>query len=279
MPMRTSHSKKPIIKHFRSRNKSSPIRDDKRTRKKRSRRRRRTRQTRSLHHLNEDEEFKFANYTLQAFGQTFNLHLIPYVDFISPHYTLEVIGKQEKEDKKEDSSPKHCFYSGYVNESPNNTATVSICSGIFGAFRSDNSEYLIQPAQDESYHENSPKKHHVYRRSAIRRQENLFSVDDNKKHFCGTKTGTNITLQNETEHQTNSSIKNNYHFKNSSSTESFKKRKKRETVEEKTIEVMVTADHHMYLYHNDPQTYVLTLMAIVSLINRFYKYFPCYMQI
>merc|ERR1712096_88566 len=110
--------------------------------------------------------------------------------------------------------------------SPNNTATVSICSGIFGAFRSDNSEYLIQPAQDESYHENSPKKHHVYRRSAIRRQENLFSVDDNKKHFCGTKTGTNITLQNETEHQTNSSIKNNYHFKNSSSTESFKKRKK-----------------------------------------------------
>ena len=130
MPMRTSHSKKPIIKHFRSRNKSSPIRDDKRTRKKRSRRRRRTRQTRSLHHLNEDEEFKFANYTLQAFGQTFNLHLIPYVDFISPHYTLEVIGKQEKEDKKEDSSPKHCFYSGYVNESPNNTATVSICSGI-----------------------------------------------------------------------------------------------------------------------------------------------------
>merc|ERR1712096_507129 len=73
----------------------------------------------------QDEQFKFANYTLQAFGQTFNLHLIPYVDFISPHYTLEVIGKQEKEDKKEDSSPKHCFYSGYVNESPNNTATVS----------------------------------------------------------------------------------------------------------------------------------------------------------
>ena len=126
IPLRISHSKKPIIKHFRSRNKSSPLRDDKRTRKKRSRRRRR----RSLHHVHEDEEFKFANYTLQAFGQTFNLHLTPYLDFISPHYTLEVIGKQENESKKEDSSPKHCFYSGYVNESLNSTATVSICNGL-----------------------------------------------------------------------------------------------------------------------------------------------------
>jgi len=263
IPLRISYSKKPIVKHFRSRNKSSPIRDDKRTRKKRSRRRRR----RSLHHVDEDEEFKFANYTLRAFGKTFNLHLTPYLDFISPHYTLEVIGKQDNESKKEDSSPKHCFYSGYVNGSLNNTATVSICNGLFGAFRSEDSEYLIQPAHDESSHEHSPKKHRVYRRSAGRRRENLFSVEDNKKQFCGTKTGTNVTMQNETEHTANDSI-NKTRSSTGSSTEPSKERKKRETIEEKTIEVMVTADYHMYLYHTDPQTYVLTLMAIVSSIYR-----------
>lgn len=60
----------------------------------------------------------------------------------------------------------------------------------FGAFRSEDSEYLIQPSHDESSHEHSPKKHRVYRRSAQgRRRENLFSVHDNKKQFCGTKTG------------------------------------------------------------------------------------------
>ena len=77
-------------------------------------------------------------------------------------------------------------------------------------------------------------------------------------------------MQNETEHTANDSI-NETHTDTVSSTESSKERKKRETIEEKTIEVMVTADYHMYLYHTDPQTYVLTLMAIVSLQSSIYR--------
>jgi len=211
---------------------------------------------------NEDAEFELANYTLEAFNETFRLHLQPYQDFIAPAYSLEFIGSPENEGANNTirGSAKHCFYSGYVNDDPNQTAVVSLCSGMFGAFQSSNMEYLIQPLEEEmkAQLETAPKKHRVFRRSI------LPSHETEERKLCGTNLepvlghGINATTVQMLSQNDNVS-KNDIEPE-----ETSLNRNKRYVITEKIVETMLTVDYEMYQYHVDIEVYVLTLMAIVN---------------
>lgn len=77
-------------------------------------------------------DHRFANFSLQAFGEHFHLHLTPYLDFLAPNYTLHYMGDAEKDKFKGANLdvPRHCFYSGHVNGNPDHRAVVSLCEGL-----------------------------------------------------------------------------------------------------------------------------------------------------
>ncbi|XP_078494159.1 A disintegrin and metalloproteinase with thrombospondin motifs 9 isoform X2 [Ciona intestinalis] len=118
-------------------------------------------------------EHGIANYSLDAFGERFLLHLTPFDGFLAPNYTLHYMGDAATDGFAGASLgvPRHCFYSGYVNERPEHTAVLSVCSGLFGAFRTDTSDYLIQPehkssgSEHDETEEEGTKRHRIFRRS------------------------------------------------------------------------------------------------------------------
>nr|CAB3220003.1 A disintegrin and metalloproteinase with thrombospondin motifs 9 [Phallusia mammillata] len=126
-------------------------------------------------------DHRFANFSLDAFGERFHLHLTPYDGFLAPNYTLHYMGNAEKEGFKGAylGVPRHCFYSGHVNGNPDHKAVLSVCSGLFGAFRTGTSDFLIQPQQAEKYDVNNEddvtgdddseegtKPHRIFKRSS-----------------------------------------------------------------------------------------------------------------
>jgi thrombospondin motif-containing protein 9 len=78
------------------------------------------------------------HYKISAFGQNYHLNLTPESGFIAPLYTVTVLGAPivnitdftPEEETEEDTEYQHCFYKGHVNAQTENTAVISLCSGL-----------------------------------------------------------------------------------------------------------------------------------------------------
>lgn len=93
---------------------------------------------RTRRNIDESDEYgdselnqKLANYSFVAFGEEFTLSLTPYSDFIAPSYSLQFIGNMTSSEAAPlEELPKHCFYSGHVNDDVTHTAVLSVCGGL-----------------------------------------------------------------------------------------------------------------------------------------------------
>ncbi|MGH0133046.1 UNVERIFIED_CONTAM: hypothetical protein FKN15_036208, partial [Acipenser sinensis] len=108
-----------------------------------------------------------------AFGLDFHLNLTADSGFIAPLYTVTQLGvplsnnQTDLHPEEEDTDFKHCFYTGHVNAQPEHTAVISLCSGLFGTFRSPEGEFFVEPLQNhkgKDYEEEHNKPHVVYRK-------------------------------------------------------------------------------------------------------------------
>uniref|UniRef100_H2ZL21 Peptidase M12B domain-containing protein n=1 Tax=Ciona savignyi TaxID=51511 RepID=H2ZL21_CIOSA len=232
-----------------------------------------------------------ANFSLDAFGERFMLHLTPFEGFLAPNYTLHYMGDAVKDDFAGATLgvPRHCFYSGYVNERPEHTVVLSVCSGLFGAFRTETSDYLIQPEEkmpkSNEVDEEGTKRHRIFRRStraAGGKGRSLCGYtaesSDTKINRCNKKTrcvsGSERPLirPNQSKVSSTNLAQNKFLSKGNytcaANYSSPRSRKKRYLSYPRNVEVMVTADNAMLQAHDDVEHYVLTLMAIVNHVYR-----------
>ena len=75
-------------------------------------------------------EHSVANYSVFAFGEKLAFHLTPFQDFLAPNYGLRILGDTKEKEKIYSGSPKHCFYSGFLNENQEHKAIFSVCNGL-----------------------------------------------------------------------------------------------------------------------------------------------------
>ena len=74
----------------------------------------------------DDDKF----YTLEAFGEKFELELQPFSDFISPSLLVQYYGRNESRIMPEAESHRHCFHRGKVRGDPNSTVSLSVCHNL-----------------------------------------------------------------------------------------------------------------------------------------------------
>ncbi|MEQ2287944.1 hypothetical protein AMECASPLE_017959 [Ameca splendens] len=253
------------------------------------------------------------HYRISAFGKNYHLNLTLDSGFIAPVYTVTILGaprgdngtafatdaEREEEEEEEDTELRHCFYSGHVNAHAQHAAVISLCSGLFGTFRSPEGEYFVEPLQSyqgEHYEEEHTKPHIVYRKlssgnhtseetsacdtsghkhrhkrqKARRRPASVTSVAPlvgaGMLHELGSLSASLAgSAWLRSEHAVASSRPSN----DSSGDSGPHRRSKRFLSYPRFVEVMLVADSKMVEHHgSNLQHYILTLMSIVSSIYK-----------
>ncbi|XP_035677363.1 A disintegrin and metalloproteinase with thrombospondin motifs 20-like [Branchiostoma floridae] len=211
-------------------------------------------------------------YTLQAFGEKFHLNLTADAGFLAPTFSVYHLGSPEY-DPENDTHLQHCYYTGRVNSHPESSVAVSVCSGLLGAFRTQSSEYFIEPLNNRDHDDDSghSKPHVVYRRDHVKLHNSGGSPcglqDDDK----GNKHNDTKKESDDVHNRRFSSIiddLNRIHRDVQNHTE-LHRRRKRFLSYPRHVEVMVVADHKMAKYHGSGlRHYILALMSIVASIYR-----------
>ncbi|XP_053325323.1 A disintegrin and metalloproteinase with thrombospondin motifs 9 [Spea bombifrons] len=227
-----------------------------------------------------------THYRLTAFGQQFLFNLTANSGFIAPVFTVSVYGKPNEDQKNlynQDTDIDHCFYTGHVNTRIEHTAVISLCSGMFGTFKSNDGDYFVEPllsTNGSEFDEDHNKPHVVYRHNVPQKNTSR------QKRTCETAGQKN---------QQKNKKRGSRHLKSriSSDVEILRKgllgsqdplsinkadkineteahrRTKRFLSYPRYVEVMVVADSRMVQYHGaNLQHYVLTLMSIVASIYK-----------
>eukprot|EP00061_Rhincodon_typus_P004182 g21942.t1 len=108
-----------------------------------------------------------AAFRIHAFDQEFNLNLVADSSFLAPAFTVQSLSGSPR--AAWGATLSHCFYSGSVNGEPGSFAALSLCDGMHGAFRSNGTEYLIQPVRNDNRSPPGAQTHNTHllrRRSA-----------------------------------------------------------------------------------------------------------------
>ncbi|XP_077458454.1 A disintegrin and metalloproteinase with thrombospondin motifs 9 [Stigmatopora argus] len=249
------------------------------------------------------------HYRISAFGQNYHLNLTLESGFIAPLYTVTILGEPRgdnatdgEEENEEDTELRHCFYKGQVNANSEHAAVISLCSGLFGTFRSPEGEYFVEPLhsyQGEHYEEEHTKPHIVYRKSTpekdisgessacdisghkhrhkrhVLRKKATAGVASDKVHVSRTGIFRDVELlsahvTSDALHRSENNTVNAKPVNESGSDDSRPhKRTKRFLSFPRFVEVMLVADSKMVDHHgSNLQHYILTLMSIVSSIYK-----------
>ncbi|XP_036386252.1 A disintegrin and metalloproteinase with thrombospondin motifs 9 [Megalops cyprinoides] len=236
------------------------------------------------------------HYRISAFGQDFHLNLTLESGFIAPLYTVTILGVPSRSnltdsslegDAEEDTEFQHCFYKGHVNSKTEHTAVISLCSGMFGTFRSVEGEYFVEPLHTyngEHFEEEHNKPHLVYRKDAPKNDitEDGTACDASghkhrhrrhrdKARRRGVPGGMLADLETLSASFSSRpfSATENKQTANDSSDSVPHRRSKRFLSYPRFVEVMVVADSKMVEHHgSNLQHYILTLMSIVSSIYK-----------
>ncbi|XP_072342717.1 A disintegrin and metalloproteinase with thrombospondin motifs 15-like [Scyliorhinus torazame] len=199
-------------------------------------------------------------FKIAAFDQEFYLSLAPDSSFLAPAFTVQTLSASPR--AAWGSALGHCFYSGSVNAEPASFAAVSLCGGMHGAFGSNGSEYLIQPAGEESGAPAEPgarTTHLIHRRSTSSPQLNTTS----RCGVSGTSADIQVLEKFKASHTMDPSPEGKRVSKKTS-------RSKRFASIPRFVETLVVADESMATFHGDDlKHYVLMLMAVAA---RLYKH-------
>ncbi|XP_030057683.1 zinc metalloproteinase-disintegrin-like NaMP isoform X2 [Microcaecilia unicolor] len=86
-----------------------------------------------------------VQYRLNVQGNPLVLHLEKTVDLISKTYTETYYLKNGERVTKAPSFSENCYYQGYLKNETGSSASISICNGIRGIFKTAAQRYLIEP--------------------------------------------------------------------------------------------------------------------------------------
>lgn len=115
-------------------------------------------------------------FILSAFGKDLTLNLVPDTGFIAPSFSVwrvkaargspaaRKLRRLVNQTEDSEGDLLGCFYSGNVDRDPNSVVSVSLCSGIFGSFITEGSEYLIEPKLRGGRGPDSTQQPHVLKR-------------------------------------------------------------------------------------------------------------------
>lgn len=122
------------------------------------------------------------SFSLTAFGRRMTLNLTPDTSFMSPAFTIQRIrsgaagGQPDvrpdlrtsmNRSEEREGHLRSCFYSGSVDQDENSLVAVSLCSGIFGSFLTDGTEYTIEPKVRGSRGPAATERLHIVRRKTV----------------------------------------------------------------------------------------------------------------
>lgn len=121
------------------------------------------------------------SFSLSAFGRRMTLNLTPDTSFMSPAFTIHRIrsvhGVQttvrsdpwnsRNQTEESEGDLRSCFYSGSVDQEENSLVAVSLCSGIFGSFITDGTEYVIEPKLHGNRGPDAAERLHIIGRRTV----------------------------------------------------------------------------------------------------------------
>ncbi|XP_043532349.1 A disintegrin and metalloproteinase with thrombospondin motifs 15-like [Chiloscyllium plagiosum] len=201
-----------------------------------------------------------AAFLIRAFDQEFNLNLVADSSFLAPGFTVQALSGSPR--AAWGATLSHCFYSGSVNGEPGSFAALSLCDGMHGAFRSNGTEYLIQPVGNDSRSPPGAQTHSTHllrRRSAAASSLNATS----RCGVSGTFANMEVLEKFKASHTMDPTPKVELVGKKAS-------RSKRFASIPRFVETLVVADESMATFHGDDlKHYVLMLMAVAA---RLYKH-------
>nr|XP_033805238.1 zinc metalloproteinase-disintegrin-like VLAIP-A [Geotrypetes seraphini] len=187
-----------------------------------------------------------VQYGLNVQGNPFVLHLEKSVNLIAKNYTETFYLENGKEVTMAPSTIENCYYHGYLENETESSASISICKGLSGMFRTEAQRYLIEPLK-----QTDGEEHAVYKYE---------SVDDGPK-TCGVF---NTTWEDDPYPRTARS-------RSSKESEEFLKANK-------YVELVFVADNSMYKKYNQSMDMLRSrIFDIGNYINEVYK--PKYLHI
>ncbi|XP_069484120.1 A disintegrin and metalloproteinase with thrombospondin motifs 20 [Ambystoma mexicanum] len=219
-----------------------------------------------------------AHYHISAYGQLFRVNLNADASFIGSAFSVKHLGGDGGQG--EAPPPRHCFYSGHVNEHPAHTAVLSLCGGLMGTFRVHDGEYFLEPlmkADGGDHEEEHDKPHIIYRHEGLKGDSNRpthkpceASESHETKDASSPPINSSQLYEDMRVLHTMASLP--YSSKNISvggNVTHPHSRTKRFLSYPRYVEVMVTADSKMVRHHGrNLQHYILTLMSIVAAIYK-----------
>ncbi|XP_078055027.1 A disintegrin and metalloproteinase with thrombospondin motifs 15-like [Mustelus asterias] len=195
-------------------------------------------------------------FKIAAFDQEFYLSLVPDSSFLAPAFTVQSVSAAPR--PAWGTTLSHCFYSGSVNGEPASFAALSLCDGMHGAFGTNGSEYLIQPARRESPLGTGARTPHL-----IRRRSASSPPLPSRCGVSGTSANVEVLQKFKASHTMDHSSEGEPLTKKAS-------RSKRFASIPRFVETLVVADESMATFHGDDlKHYVLMLMAVAA---RLYKH-------
>ena len=69
-------------------------------------------------------------YTLEAFGEKFELELEPFNEFIAPSLLVQYVGTKESRIIADSDLDTHCFHRGKVRGDPDSAVSLSVCHSL-----------------------------------------------------------------------------------------------------------------------------------------------------
>ncbi|KAM9801112.1 A disintegrin and metalloproteinase with thrombospondin motifs 8-like [Neosynchiropus ocellatus] len=199
--------------------------------------------------------------SFSAFGKDLTLSLVPDTGFIGPSFSILRVtaGALARGSSDTDlSSPvnstvdgeaplRNCFYSGKVEDDENSVVAVSLCSGIFGSFVTDGSEYFIEPKQPAAFGTDSVPQLHVLKRRILTEGSDVPLRFDQTAEDAPEE-----TLRGE-------------RFTRSWSDAHREPRRRRFVSAPRFIEVLAVADASMtHFYGDEIKHYLLTLLSMAA---------------
>ncbi|XP_061574694.1 A disintegrin and metalloproteinase with thrombospondin motifs 8-like [Cololabis saira] len=210
-------------------------------------------------------------FSLRAFGRDLTLTLVPDSSFLAPSFSIQRVRAARtgagaalrtgggvlrtahsdlwtrmNRTEEAEGQLRSCFYSGSVDQDRDSVVAVSLCSGIFGSFVTNGTEYLIEPKKLRS----SPSgpsvpesAEHVIRRRNLTENRALSLVFDRQDGREGTFT----------------------HGGGGGGHARSAPRRRRFVSAPRFIETLAVADSSMsHFYGEEIKHYVLTLMSMAA---------------
>ena len=227
-------------------------------------------------------------YRIRAFNRDFLLTVNPRENFLAPNFVVQHLRDNDTwvtpSMEGNNSEWQRCFYSGIVNYERDSNAALSLCRGMFGIFRFKDSNYFIEPYQDNSHSSNVHARPHLIYKFKPSTFDQSASEDDHDVDSSTSPEGEEEeeeeeygTIQEQRSGRRRS-LRRSQTFQNlirrsrrGNEAPIVKRRHERSTVKDHYVELMVAADHRMRTYHGSDaalEAYILTLMAVVASVYR-----------